>query len=222
MNYNSETYWEKSWSEENIPELFDYLAKYNKWQFEEMEIFKRYGLKKVCDAACGFGAYSLAFSSNGFDTFGFDISAKAVEIAKQGLKPYGIDTSRYIIASIIDTGYEDETFDGVIAHAVIDHLTAELAQKAVGELLRITVSGGLLLLSFDAVEQGDYEAEHIVLEDGSMKYTEGSRKGMIFCPYDWEKIDLLLKDCKIISKRVNQKNEKLVVVEKIRADLNVG
>lgn len=214
MDYNSETYWEKSWSEENIPELFDYLAKYNKWQFEEMEIFKRYGLKKVCDAACGFGAYSLAFSSNGFDTFGFDISAKAVEIAKQGLKNYGIDTSRYKIASIIDTGYEDETFDGVIAHAVIDHLPAELAQKAVCELLRITVRGGLLLLSFDAAEQSDYEAEHIVLEDGSMKYTEESRNGMIFCPYDWTKIDLLLKGCKIVSRRVNQKNEKLVVVEK--------
>ena len=149
-----------------------------------------------------------------FDTFGFDISAKAVEIAKQGLKNYGIDTSRYKIASIIDTGYGDETFDGVIAHAVIDHLPAELAQKAVCELLRITVRGGLLLLSFDAVEQSDYEAEHIMLEDGSMKYTEESRNGMIFCPYDLEKIDLLLKGYKIVSRRVNQKNEKLVVVEK--------
>ena len=214
MDYKSETYWEKSWNEENISELFGYLTKYNKWHFEEMEIFKRYKLKKVCDAACGFGAYSLAFSSNGFDTFGFDISAKAIEIAKQGLKAYGIDSSRYKVANIIDTGYADETFDGVIAHGVIDHLTAELAHKAVDELLRITVRGGLLLLAFDAVEQSDYEVDHVVLEDGSMKYTEESRKGMIFCPYDWGRIDLLLKDCKILSKRVNRKNEKLVVVEK--------
>lgn len=222
MDYKSETYWEKSWNEEDISELFGYLAKYNRWQFEEMEIFKWYKLKKICDAACGFGAYSLAFSSNGFETFGFDISEKAVEIAKQGLQTYGIDTSHYKVASIIDTGYEDETFDGVIAHGVIDHLTAGLAQKAVDELLRITVRGGLLLLSFDAVEQSDHEADHVVLEDGSIKYIEEPRKGMIFCPYDWGKIDLLLKDRNIISRRVNQKNEKLVVVEKIRAKLHLG
>ena len=73
---------------------------------------------------------------------------------------------------------------------------------------------GLLLLTFDAVEQSDLEEEHVLLKDGSMKYTGEPRKGMIFCPYDQEKIDLLLKDCKVISKRVNRKNEKLVVVEK--------
>lgn len=48
-------------------------------------------------------------------------------------------------------------------------------------------------MSFDAVDQSDYDAKHIVLKDGSMKYTEESRKGMIFCPYDWGKIDLLLE-----------------------------
>lgn len=210
---NDNMYWEKCWNEEDISELFHYLAMYDKIKFEEIEIFKQHNLKKICDAACGFGAYSLAFSSNGFQTYGFDISAKAIEIAKKGLEPYGVDTANYKVASIINTGYEDETFDGVIAHAVIDHLTAELAQKAVKELLRITVKGGLVMLSFDADEQCDYEIEHVLLEDGSIKYTDKSREGMIFCPYDWEKIGVLLKDHKVISKRANKK-EKIVVIEK--------
>lgn len=214
MDHNSDLFWEKCWNEEDTAELYRYLAQYDKLKSEEIEIYKQRELKTICDAACGFGAYSLAFSSNGFETYGFDISAKAIEIAKKGLEPYGIDPSNYKVASIVNTGYEDETFDGVIAHAVMDHLTVELAQKAVNELLRITIKGGLLLLSFDTAEQIDYEREHILLEDGSMEYTDPSQKGMIFCPYDWEKIDVLLKGHKIISKRTNSKKEKIVVMEK--------
>lgn len=209
------TYWENCWNEEDVSELFGYLKAYEKLNSEEIELFRQHKLKKICDAACGFGAYSLAFFSNGFETYGFDISAKAVEIARMGLESYGVDPANYKVASITDTGYEDEAFDGVVAHAVIDHLTFELAEKAVNELLRITAKGGLVLLSFDMAEQEDYETEHILLADGSMEYTDGSRKGMIFRPYDWEKINILLKDRKIISKCVNQKNEKMVVIQKM-------
>ena len=215
MDYSNDEYWERCWNEEDVTELFGYLKLYEELKSEEIEIFKQHKLKKICDAACGFGAYSLAFFSNGFETCGFDIFAKAVEIARVGLEPYGIDPSNYKIASIVDTGYEDEAFDGVVAHAVIDHLTFELAEKAVNELLRITAKGGLVLLSFDTAEKDDYETDHVLLEDGSMKYTDESRKGMIFRPYDWEMIDKLLSNHKIISKRINQKNEKMVVIQKM-------
>lgn len=214
MDFTIDTYWEKCWNGEDVSELFGYLKAYEKLNSEEIEIFKQYKLKKICDAACGFGAYSLAFYSNGFEICGFDISAKAVEIAKKGLEPYGIDPANYKVVDITDTGYDDEAFDGVVAHAVIDHLTSEYAEKAVNELLRITEKGGLVLLSFDAAEQDDYETGHILLEDGSMEYTDESRKGMIFRPYDWEMIDELLRNHKVISKRINQKNEKMVVIQK--------
>lgn len=214
MDNSNAAYWDKCWNEEDVSELLGYLKVYENFNCEEIEIFKQHRLKKICDAACGFGAYSLAFYSNGFETCGFDISAKAVEITRKSLEPYGVDPANYKTASIIDTGYEDEAFDGTVAHAVIDHLTSELAVKAVNELLRITAKGGLVLLSFDEAEQDDYETDHIFLEDGSMEYTDGSRKGMIFRPYDWEMIDELLSDQKVISKRVNQKNEKMVVIQK--------
>ena len=216
MDNTNDAYWENCWNEEDVSELLGYLKAYENLKSEEIEIFKQHKLKKICDAACGFGAYSLAFFSNGFEICGFDISAKAVEITRRGLAPYGVDPAHYKIASIVDTGYEDEAFDGVVAHAVIDHLTSEIAVKAVNELLRITAKGGLVLLSFDTAEQVDYEAEHILLADGSMEYTVKSRKGMIFRPYDWEMIDKLLSGHKVISKRVNQKNEKMVVIQKIR------
>lgn len=62
---NSYKYWEKCWKEENVEELYTYLEKYNKCSMQEMEIFKEHHVTKVCDVACGFGAYSMAFASNG-------------------------------------------------------------------------------------------------------------------------------------------------------------
>ncbi|WP_420314800.1 methyltransferase domain-containing protein [Butyrivibrio proteoclasticus] len=35
------------------------------------------------------------------------------------------------VASILDTGYEDASFDGVIAHAVFDYLIVADAKRAV-------------------------------------------------------------------------------------------
>ena len=207
-------YWNKCWEEEAPEELYKYLDMYRDMNSNEMEIFRTYGIKKVCDAACGFGAYTLAFASNGFDVFSFDISERAVEITKQGLKKYAIESANVRVASIIDTGYETECFDGVIAHAVMDHLTYEDASKALTELLRITRKEGLLMLTFDIAEAEDLEEEHILHEDGTMEYTLGSRAGMLFLPYDWEKIEKFLEGYEVIHRAEKGSRERVVIVKK--------
>lgn len=180
----SDKYWERCWQEENIEALHGYLGKYNKCNMQEIEIFKEHHITKVCDAACGFGAYSLAFASNGLEVHSFDISETAAEITKAGLKKYGISPENVKVASITDTKYPDETFGGVIAHAVIDHLTVSDARRALEELYRITEKDGLIMISFDVAEEEDFVAEHVLIETGTMEYTEGSRKGMLFHPYE--------------------------------------
>lgn len=120
----------------------------------------------------------------------------------------------YKVANILDTGYPDGTFDGVVAHAVIDHLTTTEAGKAIEELLRITVVGGLIMISFDEAEPEDFTYSHEIIELGTMLYKEGDRNGMIFHPYEWEEIGRLLRDCKIIYRSQNRKNEKIVIIKK--------
>lgn len=158
-----------------------------------------------------FGAYSLAFASNGFHVQSFDISETAVEITKKGLERYGIDATNVKVASILDTGYADESFDGVIAHAVLDHLMVDDTKKALQELFRITKPNGLILVSFDIAEDDDMNEAHITLKDGTMQYTCESRKGMLFHPYDWEKIDELLKNYNIVYKADKGKREHIVL-----------
>ena len=110
----------------------------------------------------------MAFASNGFHVQSFDISETAVEITKNGLERYKIDATNVKVASILDTGYADDSFDGVIAHAVLDHLTVEDAKKALKELFRITRTKGLILISFDIAEDDDMKESHITLEYGAM------------------------------------------------------
>ena len=207
-------YWEHCWKEENPTELYKYLDMYYKLKCKEIDIFREHNIVNVCDTACGFGAYSLAFASNGFNVYSFDISETAVEIATKGLQRYGLDAGNVKVANILDTGYANETFDGVIAHAVIDHLLMEDAKKALDELFRITIPGGLILLSFDNAEDDDFTEKHITLKDGTMQYTSEARKGMLFHPYDMEKIRNLLKNYNIIYEAHNLQREKRVILKK--------
>ena len=208
-------YWEKSWCKEDTEELSRYLEGWNGFTSTEMGVFNQYGVKKVCDAACGFGAHSLAFASNGFEVFAFDISPRAVELTTCGLHKYGYDNVEVKLAGITDTGYDDETFDAAAAYAVIDHLTEADGKRAIEELMRILKPQGLLLLSFDKAEEEDFQTAHEELPDGSMIYTDKSpREGMLYRPCDKEKISLLIDGYSVIKQWTNKKGSQFVILQK--------
>ena len=214
MNTNYQTYWEACWQEEDSNQLQTYLVGWKNYHGKEIELLKANQVKSVCDAACGFGAYTIAFAANGFAVSGFDISPASVGITKRGLEQCGFDSVDIKIASILETGYEDAVFDAVNAHAVLDHLTMADVKKAIGELFRIARKGGLVLMSFDEAEEEDFTEEHVEIEPGTSQYVSGSRKGMLFHPYEWEEIDRLLEAYEIVEKWSNRRGEKFVVLKK--------
>ena len=208
-------YWERCWEEEKPEELFSYLEGWNGHKSLEMDVFKDHGVRKVCDAACGFGAHTVALASNGFEVSAFDVSERAVKLTTEGLKKYGYTGTAVKKAEITATGYEEESFDAVTAYAVIDHLTEADSKKAVAELMRIIKPGGLLLLSFDMPEEDDFLCEHDILPDGSMIYSsDPSRAGMIFRPHDGEKIEALFLGYQCINRWTDGKGGQVVVIAK--------
>ncbi len=214
-------FWENCWQSENPEAMYAYLDGYYRWKDGIIDVFRAHRAERVCDAACGFGAYSLAFASNGFQVESFDISPSAAEITRRGLARYGID-ARVKTASILETGYEDEAFDGVIASSVLDHMTSADARKALAELYRITRNGGLVLVSFDTAEDSDFGMAHEVLPDGSLRYAEGTpRVGMIFHPYDEDGIASLLEGKTVLYAQTNQKGEQVRILQKRSADENL-
>lgn len=214
MSWEPEEFWERCWSREETGPLYRALDRYYKKPGEEVALFKRCGVKAVCDAACGFGAYSVQLASNGFEVYSFDLSESAAAITRQSLERCGLDASRVKAADIRRTGYPDEAFDGTVAHSVLDHMTVPDAKDALRELGRITKKGGLLLLSFDAPEEAEPEAEHVRLTDGSIQYTgSGKRAGMIFHPYSWAEIETLLAGRKLLCRQTNEKGEQVVILQ---------
>lgn len=209
---DDKSFWEKCWSKENIDALLPYLENYNNIKSDEIDLFQKENVKTVCDAACGFGAYTLALASNGFTVKAFDISENAAEIAHEGLKRLGYDIE-VKAASITRTGYADAEFDGVFAHSVLDHMTFEDAKKGFAELCRIVRPGGLILVSFDEVDEDDLALEHENLQDGCIKFTGDSAKnGMILHSYDDIWVKELLSGKEILYEAVNSKDEHVFVV----------
>lgn len=209
--------WENCWNGTDAAPLGPLLERYYKKESAEIELFRQHGIKTICDAACGFGAYSVAFASQGFRVDSFDISETAVRLTRAALERYGLDSSRVKTADLLRTGYPDQAFDGVAAHSVLDHMTVPDAQKALRELLRITRPGGLLLVSFDMPEDGAPDEPHLRLEDGSILYTgAGRHQGMIFHPYDWNEIEDLLHGQEILYRAVNEKGEQVAAFQKRR------
>lgn len=179
---NSQEFWEKRWQLGAGTDYEPYLQACCNKQDPIIDLFKHRGIRRVCDAGCGYGAWSLMLASAGFQVEGFDIAPTAVEVTKTMLAAYGIDASRYKAASVLDTGYT-EPFDAVTAVSVLDHMSVSDGKKALEELLRIVKPGGLLVVSFDALDEEDLELPHQLTGDGSILYTEGSRAGMVFHAY---------------------------------------
>ena len=205
--------WEKSWQRDADRDFSQYIAPFFRMKSREIEIFRENGVHLVCDAGCGFGAYTLAYASNGFSVKSFDISKTAVSIAKGLMRKYGLE-SEIKTASILDTGYDDDTFDGVISYSVLDHLTVSDARRALRELLRITRTGGLLMLAVDTPDEDDLAQEHLVLEDGSIQYTGREKEGMIFHPYDAAAWKSFLAGETVIHRSTGPKGELVAIIKK--------
>lgn len=212
MKDASHTYWESRWSQTSAESLKEVLQPYHQGKDEILDVLKAHRVRRICDAGCGFGAYSLLLASNGFDVEGFDLSESAVAVTKELLGNYKIDASSYRAASVLQTGYEDEQFDAAVAYSVLDHMTVDDAKKGLTELSRIVRKDGLLVLAFDSLEEDDLELAHTVMPDGSLLYTQGKRTGMIFHPFTKQELSELLGNKKILYRRTNTKGERVLVV----------
>ncbi|MGH4138761.1 class I SAM-dependent methyltransferase [Clostridium sp.] len=206
------TYWRSVWTGREVKDYKKYINLNYEYKF--INIFKQNNISHICDAACGFGKYSAILSKNNFKVSGFDISEEAVSLTKAMLNDFGLKFMEFCVCSITNIRYQDEHFDGVVAHAVIDHLKTTEAIKALNELFRITKKNGLIYLSFDGIEDDDSELSHEVLEDGSFKYIDDLRKGMIFKYYINEEIKKLIIGKQILYFNTKQNGEREIILRK--------
>ena len=112
-------------------------------------------VEHVLDLGCGNGRHVVFFAHQGFMVSGIDISAKAIEWAKDWCNREGLDADLRV-ADIKRLPFEDYSFDVVVSHGVLDHVTMEDARYSVGEVWRVLKPTGLFYCDLRSVE--DFES----------------------------------------------------------------
>lgn len=177
-----DAFWAGSWGTVDKTRVAEYIAENDLAADELTDELHRRGVKTVCDAGCGCGIATAKLAANGFTVSGFDVAAPAVELARQLLDKHRLH-AELKVASILQTGYPDAAFDAVVSKDVVDHLRKKDGRRAIAELLRITKSGGTVVLTLDALDE-EYETEpHEISADGDFIFTAGKWHGMVFHPY---------------------------------------
>jgi 2-polyprenyl-3-methyl-5-hydroxy-6-metoxy-1,4-benzoquinol methylase len=120
----------------NKPCYFEHLARYL-----FASIFTKQ--KKVLDLGCGVGYGSYLLKESGAnEVIGVDIADEAIGIAKGYYKLPGIE---FLFMDARSLGFQDESFDVVVAFELIEHLIEQ--DEVLSETRRVLKDEGILIIS---------------------------------------------------------------------------
>lgn len=148
MFYNE--YGEKEWNRLDLS-AYHRLVYHNHVKFMEPHIGPG---KRVLDAGCGAGRFSIRIAQSGSKVTLLDISDGQLALAKQKINEMGPadQVEGYINASVTNLKMiPDDYFDTVICYGAVLNYLFNDAKKAVDELVRVTKNDGMLLLSVNSL-----------------------------------------------------------------------
>lgn len=119
--------------------------------FKTLDLFKKYGFKKILIPGFGYGRNAKLFIDNGFDVTGIEISKSAIEIAKtNGLK--------CVIhhGSVINMPFSDVIYDGIYCYAMIYLLNKYERRKFLKACFKQLKPGSLMVFVVTSIESSMY------------------------------------------------------------------
>jgi ubiquinone/menaquinone biosynthesis C-methylase UbiE len=116
----------------------------------------------IADIGCGNGR-NMKLKPNNFT--GCDIADELIDICKK-------NKLNVIKGDLLNLPFENNKFDNTICIAVIHHLsTIERRKQAVSELLRITKTGGKIMIQVWALEQDGKTGKEFNKQENFVKWT---------------------------------------------------
>jgi SAM-dependent methyltransferase len=97
---------------------------------------------RVLNAGAGLGSFTRLLEARGLDVVSTDVSPPAVDVLR------GTVRGDVVLADMTDLPFPDESFDGVVAGEVIEHIADD--RLALTEAARVLRPGGALALSVPA------------------------------------------------------------------------
>jgi demethylmenaquinone methyltransferase/2-methoxy-6-polyprenyl-1,4-benzoquinol methylase len=99
---------------------------------------------RVLDAATGTGNQALAFTRQGYEVTGIDLSEEMIRVAR-GKDGCGLAT--FLNADVSDLPFPDERFDVVAISFALHDMPGPMREAALGELVRVTSPGGTIMVA---------------------------------------------------------------------------
>lgn len=106
-----------------------------------LDLFRKYGIKKILVPGFGYGRNAKIFIENGFDVTGIEISETAIALAK---KYYGNDIKVHH-GSVTNMPFDQELYDGIFCYALIHLLNAEDRIKLIHDCFNQLSPGGYMI-----------------------------------------------------------------------------
>ena len=92
---------------------------------------------RLLEVGCGSGANLWMMAKEGFDTYGMDSSAKALELSRQHLQDkWGVEADLRQ-GSFTQLPYEDDYFDAVVDVVSLQHINLEDSRPTLREISRV-------------------------------------------------------------------------------------
>jgi ubiquinone/menaquinone biosynthesis C-methylase UbiE len=134
------------------------------------------GGQPILDACCGIGRNLVFGARMGLDMHGFDLSARAVDVARDWLAREGVSdaATRTVSASIDALPFDDARFAHVMCEDALDSMPFAIAQAGVAEIARVVRPGGLIYCSVIGAEESGQGAEYdgeVLIEAGHERDT---------------------------------------------------
>lgn len=129
-----------------------------------------FGLKRVLDAGCGFGQWSLRLAKHNMKVEAIDIDSGRLLAAQQMADKCKIGNVTFKYGTHTTTGYPDAYFDAVFCYGSI-FLTDE--ERAIKEFYRVLKKGGKLYFNYNGlgtylyflIDKGIMESNWLYLND---------------------------------------------------------
>lgn len=172
-----------------IPSIESYYL-LNRWE--------NLGFKSFLDLGCGLGRHTVLFASNGFDTYGFDISSDGLNKTKEWLDSLGLNAN-LVEGDMLSLPYTDELFDSILCRNVISHQDTCGVKKIIGELKRVLKPGGECYLTLGSKSTWGFKQTSWPLldENTRLRMEEGPEYEIPHFYADYDLIKELFKDFKI-------------------------
>ena len=147
-----QTYWNERIHDmemtEHAPGTAEFFADLDEYRFDKLRYlpnvvdFSGYTGKKLLEVGCGIGTDLVRFAKGGAEVTGVDLSETALELAGNNARHADV-TMRLELANGEDMPFEDDAFDVVYGHGVLQY-TAE-PKKMVAECRRVLRSDGVAI-----------------------------------------------------------------------------